>query len=184
MSEETVATHLSRKPDIDPTVFIAPGAAVMGDVVLGPLSSVWYQCVLRADIQRIEIGEGSNIQDATIIHLASDIGTVVGDYVTVGHRAILHACTVGDEVLVGMGAIVMDGAVIGSRSIVGAGALVPQGMEVPPGSLVLGSPGRVVRTLEPEEQSGIRHWAEKYVKIAREHRAHLAEGAWRSTHRE
>tara|TARA_R110000850_G_scaffold270759_5_gene404096 strand:+ start:2844 stop:3311 length:468 start_codon:yes stop_codon:yes gene_type:complete len=142
----------------------------MGDVTLGPQSSVWYQCVIRADIQQVQIGEGSNIQDGTVIHLASDLGTSVGSYVTVGHRALLHACEVGDEVLIGMGAIVMDGAKIGSRSIVAAGAVVTKGMEVPPGSLVVGTPGKVVKTLSISDQERVRGWAEKYIQVAAEHR--------------
>jgi carbonic anhydrase/acetyltransferase-like protein (isoleucine patch superfamily) len=144
---------------------------VLGDVVLGPLSSVWYQSVLRADIQRIVIGEGTNLQDGSILHLASDLATTVGSFVTVGHRALLHACEVGDEVLVGMGAIVMDGAKIGARSILAAGALVPKGRQIPPGSLVMGSPATVVRSLDLTEQGSIRHWAEKYIRVAAEHRA-------------
>jgi carbonic anhydrase/acetyltransferase-like protein (isoleucine patch superfamily) len=148
----------------------------MGDVTLGPDSSVWFQCVLRADIQSIVIGEGSNIQDGTVIHLASDLGTVVGRYVTVGHKAMLHACEIGDEVLIGMGAIVMDGAKIGSRSIVAAGSLVLKGFQAPEGSLVMGSPARIVRALNEEEQLGIRHWAEKYVQVSKEHQSHLAAG--------
>lgn len=170
MTVPPVCTHLSRDPDIHPDSWVAPGAAVMGDVVLGPLSSVWYHCVLRADIQRIEIGEGTNVQDGTIIHLASDLGTVVGSYATVGHRALLHACEVGDEVLIGMGAIVMDGAVVGARSIVAAGSLVPKGRVIPPGSLVMGSPAKVVRSLDASEQASIRHWAEKYIRVTAEHR--------------
>ena len=118
MSTSPVCTHLSVIPDIPTNVFIAPDAAIMGDVRMGERSSVWFQCVLRADISPIIIGEGTNIQDGTIIHMASDLGTRVGSFVTVGHRALLHACEIGDEVLVGMGAIVMDGAVIGPRSIV------------------------------------------------------------------
>ncbi len=170
MTPPSVCTHLSNHPDIHPSAWVAPGAAVMGDVVLGALSSVWYQCVLRADIQRIAIGEGTNVQDGTIIHLASDLGTVVGAYATVGHRALLHACEIGDEVLVGMGAIVMDGAKVGARSIVAAGSLVPKGREIPPGSLAMGSPARVVRSLSPDEQRAIRGWAEKYIRVAAEHR--------------
>lgn len=166
-----VCSHLEIHPDIHASAYVAPGAMVMGDVVLGALSSVWYQCVLRADIQRIVIGEGTNVQDGTILHLASDEGTTVGAYVTVGHRALLHACEIEDEVLVGMGAIVMDGAKIGARSIVAAGSLVPKGRKIPPGSLVMGSPARVVRALSPDEQRGIRHWAEKYIRVAAEHRA-------------
>ncbi len=147
----------------------------MGDVHLGGLSSVWYQCVLRADIQRIVIGEGSNIQDGTIIHLASDLGTEVGCYTTVGHRALLHACEIGDEVLVGMGAIVMDGAKIGARSIIAAGAVVPKGREIPPGSLAMGTPATIVRRLPVDEQRSLRSWAEKYIRVAAEHREQLGE---------
>ncbi|NLT69655.1 MAG: gamma carbonic anhydrase family protein [Verrucomicrobiaceae bacterium] len=175
MNKNEVCTHLSILPDIAASAYVAPGAVVLGDVVLGDLSSVWYQCVLRADIQRITIGEGSNIQDGSVIHLASDVGTTVGSYVTVGHKALLHACEVEDEVLVGMGAIVMDRARIGARSIVAAGSLVPKGMRVPEGSLVMGTPGRVVRSLSYDEQVGIRHWAEKYIAVAAAHRAFHAE---------
>lgn len=172
MTPFPVCTHLARDPDIHPTAWVAPGAVIVGDVTVGPNSSVWFGCVLRADIQRITIGEGTNIQDGTIIHLASDLGTIVGDHVTVGHRALLHACEIGDEVLVGMGAIVMDGAKIGARSIIAAGSLVPKGREIPPGSLVMGSPAKVVRTLDAEEQASIRGWAEKYMRVTEEHRAH------------
>lgn len=168
-----ICTHLPIPPRIAPNAFIAPGAVVLGDVQVGEESSVWYGCVVRADIQSIRIGRGSNLQDGSIIHLASDRGTVVGDYVTCGHRCLLHACTVGDEVLVGMGSILMDGVEVGSRSIIGAGALLTKGMIVPPGSLVMGSPARVVRSLTDAEQEGIRHWAEKYIAVSREHAAHL-----------
>ncbi len=143
---------------------------MLGAVRIGALSSVWYQCVLRADIQEIVIGEGTNIQDATVIHLASDRGVLIGDYVTVGHRALIHACEIDDEVLVGMGAIVMDGARVGARSIIAAGAVLPKGREIPPGSLVMGTPGRIVRRLDQSEQHGIRDWAEKYIRVSAEHR--------------
>jgi carbonic anhydrase/acetyltransferase-like protein (isoleucine patch superfamily) len=146
---------------------VAHNATVLGAVELGENSSVWYQAVLRADINRIVIGAGSNIQDGAVVHLADDFPTLVGEYVTVGHKAILHACTVHDEVLVGMGAIILDGAVIGAQSIIGAGALVTGGKIIPPGSLVLGSPAKVIRALTSEERAGIRHWAEKYVALSR-----------------
>lgn len=171
MNPSPVCNHLISSPRVHPDAYVAPGAMLIGDIDLGEYSSVWYQCVLRADIQRIVIGAGTNIQDGTIIHLSSDLGTFVGSYVTVGHRALLHACEIEDEVLIGMGAIVMDGARIGSRSIVAAGTLILKGMIVPPGSLVMGSPGRVVRSLMIEEQHAIRGWAEKYVRVAEEHRA-------------
>lgn len=174
MSPRPVCTHLSKSPDIHPTAFVAPGANLMGAVTLGKDASVWYQVVLRADIEAIEIGEGSNIQDGSVIHLASDEGTKVGSFTTVGHKVILHACEVGDEVLVGMGAIVMDGARIGSRSLIAAGSLVTKGFQAPDGSLVMGSPARIVRSLSTEEQGDLRHWAEKYIQVAREHRAALA----------
>jgi carbonic anhydrase/acetyltransferase-like protein (isoleucine patch superfamily) len=170
MDLKSICTHLFNSPDIHPAAYVAPGAVVLGDVTLGDRASVWYQCVLRADIERIIIGEGTNIQDGSVIHLASELGTTVGSYVTVGHKALLHACEVEDEVLVGMGAIVMDGARIGARSIVAAGSLVTKGMQVPTGSLVMGSPARVVRSLSLEEQGGIRHWAEKYIAVAAAHR--------------
>jgi len=158
---------LDKPPTIHPSAWVAPGATVIGDVTLGEESSVWYGAVLRGDINRIVIGPRSNVQDGSVIHLADDYGVQLGELVTVGHKAILHACTVDNEVLVGMGAIVLDGAEIGARSIVGAGALITGGKVIPPGSLVLGSPAKVVRTLSLEEQAGIRLWADKYVGVSR-----------------
>ncbi len=133
--------------------------------------SVWYGAVLRGDINRIEIGARSNIQDGAIVHVSDESAALVGELVTVGHAAIIHACTVGDEVLVGMGAIILDGAEIGARSIIGARTLVTAGVKIPPGSLVLGSPGKVVRQLAPAEQEGIARWARKYVEVAQRHRS-------------
>lgn len=161
---------IASQPDIGNAAFVAGNATVIGNVILKKDASVWYQAVLRADIQRIVVGEGSNIQDGAIVHLSSDLGVSVGDYVTIGHRAIIHACEIEDEVLVGMGAIVMDGAVVGSRSIIGAGTLVTKDQKIPSGSLVLGSPGRVVRALSEQEQSDIRKTAEKYIHVSRFHR--------------
>jgi carbonic anhydrase/acetyltransferase-like protein (isoleucine patch superfamily) len=151
------------------SAFVAASADLLGDVTVGENSSIWYQCVLRGDINRIQIGANSNVQDGTVVHVADRFGTVVGDWVTVGHRALLHACTVEDEVLIGMGAIVMDGAVIGKRSIVGAGTVVTGGTKIPPGSLVLGAPGKVVRTLREAEQEDIRVWALRYVATVSEY---------------
>ena len=168
---DRLARFLAAQPTLHPSAFVAPGAAIVGDVTLGEETSVWFHTTLRADINRIVIGPRSNIQDGSVIHLADDFGTFVGELVTVGHKAILHACTVADEVLVGMGAIVLDGAEIGARSIVGAGALVTGGKKIPPGSLVLGSPARVVRQLTLEEQAGIKLWAEKYVALSRAYRS-------------
>ena len=165
---------LTRAQTIAESAFIAPNATVIGDVHLMEDASVWYQSVLRADIHRIVVGPGTNVQDGTIIHLSDDYGVSLGAHVSIGHRAIIHACRIDDEVLIGMGAIVMDGTEIGARSIIGAGALVTQHQKIPPGSLVLGSPARVVRPLTEEEQQSNRKLAEKYIHVARFHREHLA----------
>ncbi len=146
----------------------------MGDVRIGPLATILYQVVLRGDIEKIIIGEGSNIQDGTIVHLADDIPVIIGDYVTVGHKAMIHACTIEDECLIGMSSTILDGAVIGRRSIVAAGAVVPPGMIVPPGSMVMGVPGKI-KPLSEERQTGLRFWAEKYVEVAVEHRKRFGE---------
>ncbi len=168
---DPICTHLDRNPKIHDEAWLAPGVVIVGDVTVESQASIWFQCVLRADIQSIKIGPGTNIQDGTVIHLSSELGTVVGSYTTVGHKALLHACEVEDEVLVGMGAIIMDGARIGARSIVGAGALVTGGTIIPPGSMVVGSPAKVVRSLDLKEQKSIRSWAEKYIQVTAEHRA-------------
>jgi len=169
--KERLARHLGKKPDTAKAAFVAPNATVLGDVKLGPLSSVWYGCVLRGDIHTIEIGEGTNIQDLTMVHLADDYGVKVGRYTTIGHGAIIHACTIGDECLIGMGATILDGAVIGDHCIVGANALVTQRFVAPPGSMVLGAPAKVVRPLKEAELLGLRPWAEKYVEVAKAHAA-------------
>lgn len=154
---------LRKSPVLGHQVYLARTAVVVGDVTLGDHSSVWYNAVLRGDINFIRVGHHSNIQDNAVVHLADDYPCVIGNYVTVGHSAIVHACTVGDETLVGMGATILDGAVIGGQCLIGAGALVTQGMEIPSGSLVLGSPARVTRALNADERAGLKHWAEKYV---------------------
>ena len=163
---DNATPYLHIEPRIDPSCFVAPSANVVGDVTIGPRSSIWYQAVLRADIQSIRIGEESNIQDGCVVHLSRSCGVEVGDRVTCGHRAILHACRIADEVLVGMGAIVMDGAVVGTQSIVGAGALITQRQEIPPGSLVFGSPARVMRPLKTSERESIADYATRYVKVS------------------
>ena len=169
---ERLARHFSRTPDTAGALFIAANATVNGDVVLGPQTSVFYGAVLRGDIHEIRVGEGTNIQDNAIIHLADDYGAYIGKWCTIGHAAIIHACTIGDECLIGMGATVLDGAKIGAQSIVGANSLVPQRFECPPGSMVYGSPAKVIRPLKLEEIAGLRPWAEKYVATAKAHAAH------------
>ena len=144
---------LDREPTIDPSAFIAPTAEIIGDVTIGANSSIWYGCVLRGDINRITVGARSNIQDGSIVHLSDDFGVVIGDEVTIGHKALIHACSIADGVLVGMGAIIMDGAEIGARSIIGAGSLVLPGTKVPADSLVRGSPVRVTTRASPGARS-------------------------------
>jgi carbonic anhydrase/acetyltransferase-like protein (isoleucine patch superfamily) len=172
--EERLKNHLGRTPDAARALFVARNATVIGDVTLGAQSSVFYGAVLRGDIARIMVGEGSNIQDKAIVHLADDLDAIIGAWCTIGHAAIIHACTIEDECLIGMGATVLDGARIGARSIVGANSLVPQRFTCPPGSMVYGSPAKVVRALTAEEQAGLKRWAEKYVAVARAHAAFAA----------
>lgn len=160
---------LGASPRVDPSAWIAQSADVMGDVRIGPQASVFYQSVIRGDIEKIVIGKATNIQDGTIIHLAVDLPAIIGDYVTVGHGAMIHACTIEDECLIGMRSIILDGAVIGPRSIVAAGAVVPPGMKIPPGSMAVGLPARIT-ALDPKRQMGIRRWAEKYRIVAEQHR--------------
>jgi carbonic anhydrase/acetyltransferase-like protein (isoleucine patch superfamily) len=157
---------LRKKPSLGQGVYIARGAVVLGDVTIGDHSSVWYNAVVRGDINRIVIGHHSNIQDNAVLHLADDYPCLVGDWVTVGHSAIVHACTVGNECLIGMGAVVLDGAVIGNQCLIGAKSLVPSGMSIPDGSMVLGAPAKLVRTLNEGERANLRYWAEKYVHNA------------------
>ena len=154
---------LRKQPKLGKGVYLARTAVVLGDVTLGAQASVWYGAVLRGDINRIVIGHHSNVQDNAVLHLADDFGCVLGNWVTVGHSAVVHACQVGDECLVGMGAVILDGAVIGKQSLIGAKALVTQGTKIPPGSLVLGAPAKVVRKLSKEERAGLKWWAQKYV---------------------
>lgn len=167
--QDRLARHLGRKPDTAGALFVAANATVVGDVALAPQSSVFHGAVLRGDINEIRVGEGTNIQDNAVVHLADAHGVHIGAWCTIGHSAIIHACTIGDECLIGMGATVLDGAVIGARSIVGANSLVPMNLQVPPGSMVYGSPAKVVRALTAEEQARLRGWAEKYVEVAKAH---------------
>jgi carbonic anhydrase/acetyltransferase-like protein (isoleucine patch superfamily) len=162
---------LTRQPQFGQGVFVAPGAIVIGDVTLGDYSSVWYNAVLRADINRIVVGHHSNVQDGCVLHLADAFPCTIGNYTTIGHCATIHACTVEDETLVGMGATILDGAIIGTQSLIGARALVTEHTRIPPGSLVLGVPGRVVRHLTAEERADLKRIAEKYVVVAAAHQA-------------
>lgn len=157
--------------DIHPTAFVAPTAVVLGDVTLGPEASVWYHTVLRGDTASIVVGEATNVQDGTVIHVDEGQPAVIGARVGIGHRAILHGCTVEDECLIGMGSVVLNGVRVGAGSVIAAGAVVPEGMQVPPGSLVMGVPARVARPVDAALRSRIRSTWEHYVAEARRHRA-------------
>lgn len=169
LSQELVR-NLSKGPSVHPAAFVHARAVLIGNVTVGPKASVWPCAVLRGDIAPIVVGEGSNIQDGAVVHVADGLPAKVGARVTVGHLAMIHACEIGDECLIGMHATILDGAVIGARSIVGANALVTKGTRVPPGSLVMGSPARVVRALTADEQAALPGWAEKYILVADHHR--------------
>lgn len=156
---------------LHPSAFVAPGATVVGEVSLGERSSVWFGSVLRGDGAPITIGAFTNIQDLTLVHVDADAPTIVGDRVTVGHRAIVHGCTIGDDCLVGMGAIVLSKASVGAGSLVGAGALVTEGQHIPPGSLVLGSPARVLGPVKDSHRAAIAEGAKHYAELAETYRA-------------
>ena len=162
-----------KTPNIHPSAFIAPNATVMGEVTVGAQSSLFFGAVVRSEFVPIVIGRGTNIQDNCVLHADPGLPMAVGEDVTVGHGAILHSCTVGDNSLIGMGAIVLNGAVIGRNCIVAAGALVPQGMVVPDGSLVMGSPAKVRRELTDQEIEANRQSAEGYVREAAAYKALL-----------
>ncbi|WP_369381143.1 gamma carbonic anhydrase family protein [Streptomyces sp. cg36] len=172
MAEQALVTGVGGKePRIDPTAFTAPTSVVIGEVTLGAGASVWYHAVLRADCGPIVLGADSNVQDNCTVHVDPGFPVTVGERVTVGHNAVLHGCTVEDDVLIGMGATVLNGAVIGAGSLIAAQALVPQGMVVPPGSLVAGVPAKVRRELTAEEREGIKVNALMYLGLAEDHRA-------------
>ncbi|MFP8780642.1 gamma carbonic anhydrase family protein [Hydrogenophaga sp. RWCD_12] len=151
-----------RKPDIAESAWVADSAQVMGDVTLGDGASVWFGAIARGDSDRIVVGAGSNIQDGSVLHADEGMPLVVGERVTVGHLVMLHGCTIGDESLIGIGAVVLNGVKIGRNCLVGAGSLVTEGKEFPDGSMIMGSPARVVRQLTPEQIEGLRKSALHY----------------------
>lgn len=155
------------QPNIDNSVFIAEGAKIIGDVSIEAYASIWFNTVLRGDVQPIRIGQHSNIQDNCTVHVWYEFPTVIGDYVTVGHGAILHGCTIANNCLIGMGAIILNYAEIGENCIIGAGALIPERKKIPPNSLVMGSPGKIIRQVSMEEIEAIRQSASAYVQDAK-----------------
>jgi gamma-carbonic anhydrase len=170
----TIRTFRGVTPQLGDGVFVAENAAIIGDVIIGAESSIWYGTQIRGDVMPIRIGARTSMQDNTVVHVTSDFsGTDIGSDCTVGHSAIIHACTVEDFCLIGMGSILLDGARIGTGSLVGAGALVTPGTIIPPGSLVIGSPAKVKRPLNDKEREQIRYGADHYVELAR---AYLAGG--------
>ncbi|KGJ08295.1 gamma carbonic anhydrase family protein [Paracoccus sphaerophysae] len=161
-------------PDIAADAWVAPDAQLMGRVVLEPQASVWWGAVLRGDNEEIRVGPGSNVQDGCVFHTDPGCPLTLGRDVTVGHKAILHGCTVHDGALIGMGAVVLNRAVIGAGTLIGAGALIPEGKEIPPGALVMGAPGKVVRMLDEAAQAGLRQSAARYRANAARFRAGLS----------
>ena len=153
-------------PQVAATAWVADSAEVMGDVVLGEDSSVWFGVVVRGDNHRITIGRGSNVQDLSVLHTDHGVPLTIGDNVTIGHQVMLHGCTVGDGSLIGIGAVVLNNAKIGKNCLVGAGSLVTEGKEFPDGSMILGSPAKVVKQLSPEQIEGLRQSARHYVENA------------------
>lgn len=174
---ETITRNVRCRPVVAADAYIAADATVVANVEIGPQASVWHQAVMRGDVAKIVLGAQSNVQDGAVVHVADERPALIGRLVTVGHKAIVHACEIADEVLVGMGAVVLDGARVGRCSIIGANSTVKQGMEIPPGSLVLGTPAKIVRQLSAEEQEEIKNWALRYVRLSREYLALRAEQA-------
>jgi carbonic anhydrase/acetyltransferase-like protein (isoleucine patch superfamily) len=167
-----VRSYAGTHPRLGRGVFLAETCAVIGDVVVGDHSSIWYSAVVRGDLMTIRIGARTNLQDGTVVHVTSEqFGTTVGDDCTIGHAVILHGCTIEDGCLIGMGSTILDGARIGRGSLVGAGALVTPGTDIPPGSLVLGMPARVVRGVNQKEREQIEYGAAHYVEQARRYLA-------------
>jgi carbonic anhydrase/acetyltransferase-like protein (isoleucine patch superfamily) len=164
--------------DLHPTAFVAPGATVVGRVTMRAHSSIWFGAVMRGDMDRIELGESSNLQDNSVIHVDEGDPTIVGDRVTIGHRALVHAATVEDDCLIGMGSIVLTGARVGRGSLVAAGALVREGQQIPPGSLVVGAPAKVVGPVKPEHTAMITRGVGHYVALAAAYRARGYVAGW------
>ncbi len=162
-----------KTPVIDETVFVADGAKIIGNVHIGKDCGIWYNAVIRAEHNPIVVGEGTNVQDNAVLHLDYGFDLKIGKNVTIGHGAIVHGCTVGDDCMIGMGSIVMNGAVIGSGSIVGAGAVVTEGTVIPPNSVVIGTPGKVVKQCDEKAAELIRLNAAHYAELAHQYKAEL-----------
>lgn len=169
MSERAILSYKELKPSIDSSVYIADGAVVIGDVTLEEGASIWFNTVLRGDIERIYVGKYTNIQDNSTVHVMGDCPAIIGDYVTIGHGAIIHGCTVGNNCLIGMGAILLGYCEIGENSIIAAGALITEGTKIPPNSMVMGVPGKLVRPLREDEITALKESAIQYNLVAQEY---------------
>jgi carbonic anhydrase/acetyltransferase-like protein (isoleucine patch superfamily) len=163
-------------PKIHSSAFVAPGADIIGRVALKKDASVWFGCVLRGDVNRITIGQATNIQDGSILHVDDDHPCLIGDHVHVGHHANLHGCTVGRGAMIGIGAIVLGGARVGAGAIVGAGSVVLEGTKIPAGMLAVGAPAKVVRRVTARDHTYIQQWVAKYVQLAKQYRQELGCG--------
>ena len=163
-----ILEYKGKKPFLNNIAMEAPGCTIIGDVTIDEDSSIWFGAVVRADVAQVKIGRRTNIQDNATVHVVQGRGTIIGNEVTVGHNAVVHACTIGDRCLIGMGSVVLDNAEIGEGSVVGAGALVTQGKKFPPKSLIIGNPARAVRTISDEQYNQLIQSAETYVNLAKE----------------
>jgi len=162
-----MVVYKDKKPELGSDVFVAEGAKLIGDVIIGDGSSIWFNTVVRGDVNYIRVGTRTNIQDLSMVHVDSrKYPTLVGDEVTIGHRAIVHACTIGNRCLIGMGSILMDGAEIGDDCIIAAGSVVTEGKKIPSGSVVKGLPGKIVREISDDERKWILKSAENYFQLA------------------
>jgi carbonic anhydrase/acetyltransferase-like protein (isoleucine patch superfamily) len=160
-----------KKPRVDPDAYVSPRANIIGDVEIGPDSSIWESAVIRADLNSIRVGKGTSIQDNCSVHTTFMHATIIGDYVTAGHNCVLHACEIGDRTVIGMGAIVLDGAKVGNDCVIGAGSVVTEGTIVPDGSLVLGIPGKVVKEVSESMKEAFMAGAQLYVELGKQHKA-------------